>query len=107
MILLRPHLLKPLLAALQQPRSFIVSPRKLEHRFRMIHAGIPFKGMGLMMFQLSSFYCKMATGLGFEDAERKEMFRVRHGFFKDFSLGFFEDSVHQVWQRFWLMGQEL
>ena len=49
----------------------------------------------------------MATGLGFEDAERKEMFRVRHGFFKDFSLGFFEDSVHQVWQRFWLMGQEL
>ena len=38
----------------------IVNPRKLEHRFRMIHAGIPFtfKGMRLMMFQLSSFYCR-------------------------------------------------
>ena len=25
-----------------EPRSPIVNPRKLEHRFRMIHAGIPF-----------------------------------------------------------------
>ena len=38
-----------------------MNPRKLEHQFRMIHAGIPllyFKGMRLMMFQLSSFYCR-------------------------------------------------
>ena len=34
-------------------------PRKLEHRCRRIHAGIPytFKSMRLMMFQLSGVYC--------------------------------------------------
>ena len=36
------------------------NPRKLEHGFRMIHAGIPYifylKGMRIMMFQLSGFY---------------------------------------------------
>ena len=40
----------------------IVNPRKLEHRSRTIHAGIPilyFKGMRLMMFQLSGFYCRV------------------------------------------------
>ena len=37
-----------------------MNPRKLEHRFRMIHAGIPyFKGRRLMMFQLSGFYCNL------------------------------------------------
>ena len=39
-----------------------MNPRKLEHRIRMIHAGIAyilyFKGMRQMMFQLSGFYCK-------------------------------------------------
>ena len=39
---------------------FIVNPKKLEHRIRMIHAGTLytyFKGTRLMMFQLSGFCC--------------------------------------------------
>ena len=54
-----------------------MNSRKLEHRFRMIHAGIPFtllyfKGMRLMMFQLSGFDSRLLVlgvfrliGLGF------------------------------------------
>ena len=37
----------------------IVNPRKLEHGFRMINAGIPIlylKGMRAIIFQLSGFY---------------------------------------------------
>ena len=39
-----------------------VNPRKLEHGFRMILTGIPIlglKGMRIMMFQLSGFYCNV------------------------------------------------
>ena len=43
-------------------RLLTVEDRKLEHGFRRIHAVIPytlyFKGMRLMMFQLSGFYCR-------------------------------------------------
>ena len=45
-----------------KPRGsrYIVNPRKLEHGFRTINAGIPYtlpyKGMRAIMFQLSGFY---------------------------------------------------
>ena len=41
-----------------------MNPRKLEHGFRMISAGIPIlhlNGMRNMMFQLSGFYYKGNT----------------------------------------------
>ena len=39
----------------------IVNPRKLEHGFGMISASIVYlKGMRIIMFQLSGFYCHFA-----------------------------------------------
>ena len=40
-----------------------MKPRKLEHGFRRIGARIPYtlpkRAMGILMFQLSGFYCKV------------------------------------------------
>ena len=45
---------------------FTANPRKLEHGFRGFMLGFPilyFKGMRLMMFQLSGFYYRVFVGV--------------------------------------------